>query len=108
MPSRHATAESSGGAAAGSVRRARHLWLGWGKTTLLLNLSEAWMPAIVEFRFAFFQGLLRFSRGIDARPIERSNIIPFLKLGNSGRGVRGITLALADPSHSGRKIGHKK
>jgi hypothetical protein len=79
-----------------------------GDGIMVRAVSGIWLPAADEFRLAAFQRLLWCPGSIDTRPIDRSNIIPFLQRGDFSRRVGCIAFAPADPSHSGCKIGHKE
>ena len=57
---------------------------------------------------ALLQGLFGCSGGINDGPIDRANIILFLKPGDLGRGVGCIALATTNTALSGRKVGCQK
>ena len=57
---------------------------------------------------ALLQGLFGCSGGIDDVPVDRADIILFLKSGDLGRSVGCIALATTNAALSGRKVGLEK
>jgi hypothetical protein len=67
-------------------------------------LSSRGGLTLSDLALASPQGKFRRSGSIDDRPIERTDIISFLKSGDLARSVGRIALATANAIHSRRKI----
>src|SRR5581483_3847541 len=72
-----------------------------------------WGDALVRFKCGYpaparSQGLLRRSRSIDERPVDRADIILLLEPGDLGRRVRSVPRAPRDPGLPGLEIRDQK